>query len=695
MPLGDGPWVVCPYCRSNVPIPASYRELRAAARQASEDLAEAKKEFKRLGKPPGAILGAWGAVARAMGTGVWSTLGFVSRTLSWTWPVAIVLILPLAIFGHQVAPWLGVDPVSRLGAPAFYVFAFAGFMLVVALPAALAATAEERASTRLGLQRMLATAPPGKDGGVSLCRRCGAPLTVRAGALGARCDYCGADNLVQLPAAWLRTETRSVVEDHDAITSAVQSEHTVHRRGIRRLQVTAGALLLGTPLMAVAGWIAEPGAPAWSDSRNAPRAMVWIGHPDHPLHAATPMKLECKQDDGFCAWHFAVALDSGERITLEATNITPDDTVTILDRPRSFTSAAGVNEVAFVAPYTGIFDFNVDIRAELPRTCSFMWALGASPPVLRGLPRTAKWQSVLSGKSIQQVAFSPDDKQLAVATMDRGVIVVNAVTGQRLRTLGPHTSTTSVAWKPDGAALAAGGIDKLVRVYDPKTGQTLQDHLAHDGAVTAVVYSPDGRFLASGSNDGSVQIWNAGNDYERAGYNDKLGVVLSLAFHSSMLVAGTDKGADVLSVPGTMRTSLLKWSYAADSVAFGPRGHILIGDSSGNLVDWPGFPVDCSLGMRWCTLKRLGRRARGISGLAVAPHAALVATASVDGTVTLWPRSGGDTPLTLSHASAGFHSVTFSSDDRRLAAGRDDGRVIVWSLLPGESWIPHRPGPPG
>lgn len=698
VPLGDGAWAVCPYCRNNVPIPASYQTLRAAARQESEDLAEAEKLYERLGKPPGALLGAWAVVARALGSWVSSLLGLFARTLAWTWPLAIVLILPLAVFGHMAAPWLGIDPVSRLGAPAFYVFSFLAFMLVVALPAALAATADERASVRLALQRMLASAPPATQGGVSRCRRCGAPLTVRAGALGARCDYCGTDNLVQLPASWLRTQTRAVVEDHDAITSAIAAERTVHGRGIRRLQVTTAALFVCTPLMAVAGWFAEPDAPSWADSRNPPRAMLWIDHPDQPLLAGTAMKLECGEDDGPCAWHFAMALDSGERLTLEATNAAPTDEVTILDHSRSFRPGAnGDSEVAFVAPYTGLFDIDVDIREQLPRECSFMWALGASPPALRGLPRTDKWRQELSGRAIQDVAFSPDGKRLAVAAMDRGVIIVDAATGARISTLGAHTSATSVAWTPDGSALAAGSVDKLVRVYDAGTGRTLQDNLTHDGVVTAVAYSPDGRFLASGSNDGAVQIWDVQHDYERAGHDDDLQDVLGLAFDSSELAVGTDSGADVLMAPAGARISRLKWKYAGDSVAYDSDGRILVGDAAGGLVDWSGFPTDCvspETAYR-CPTRRLGQCARAISDLAVARRAALVASASVDGTLTLWPLSGEGTPLTLSRAPVGFHSVAFSSDERRLAAGLDNGRVMVWSLAPGESWIPRRARSPG
>jgi hypothetical protein len=60
----------------------------------------------------------------------------------------------------------------------------------------------ERVDARRDLQAALASKPPTTAGGAASCRHCNAPLVVAPGALGARCEHCGADNLVQIPAEW-------------------------------------------------------------------------------------------------------------------------------------------------------------------------------------------------------------------------------------------------------------------------------------------------------------------------------------------------------------------------------------------------------------------------------------------------------------------------------------------------------------
>jgi DNA-directed RNA polymerase subunit RPC12/RpoP len=273
VPLGDGDASDCTHCRTRVEIPASYRELRTTARVAGDDHQEAEQLYRALGTPPNETL-------YRVGGGVRSVVGALSIAGSGfirIWRVALVDIGPslvsgdvdgagLAIFAAiALAPVIvvcgmlyGLDylmmsasPTTNLLAADLVVGAVLYAMIVVA---GLRLLSQERAALRLRLQAELVAQPPPHPGGPALCRACGAALTVATDAVGVRCDYCSADNLVALP-AWLVGQT--VVqggESHGKIQEAIGEVSGERVMSGRR---AVNAALLGLLIFPVVFFCAE------------------------------------------------------------------------------------------------------------------------------------------------------------------------------------------------------------------------------------------------------------------------------------------------------------------------------------------------------------------------------------------------------------------------------------------------------
>ncbi|HUE71084.1 MAG TPA: protein kinase [Pirellulaceae bacterium] len=113
---------------------------------------------------------------------------------------------------------------------------------------------------------------------------------------------------------------------------------------------------------------------------------------------------------------------------------------------------------------------------------------------------------------VYTVAFSPNGRLLASASLDRTLKVWDAANGKVVWTLHGHASSVNaVAFSPDGRRLASGSDDRTIKVWDIATGQellTIAVQSGRPGRVFAVAFSPDNRHIASTGDDGLVRIWD-------------------------------------------------------------------------------------------------------------------------------------------------------------------------------------------
>jgi WD40 repeat protein len=104
------------------------------------------------------------------------------------------------------------------------------------------------------------------------------------------------------------------------------------------------------------------------------------------------------------------------------------------------------------------------------------------------------------------VAFSPDGKYLATATMmGRTARIWEVTTGQELARMNHDEHVSSVAFSPDGKYLVTASGDGTARIWEVTTGQEFA-RMQHEKPLYSVAFGPDGRYLAAAGADGTVGV---------------------------------------------------------------------------------------------------------------------------------------------------------------------------------------------
>jgi WD40 repeat protein len=348
---------------------------------------------------------------------------------------------------------------------------------------------------------------------------------------------------------------------------------------------------------------------------------------------------------------------------------------------------------------------------------------------------TGEGSMVLDGlESVESVAGSADGRWVAAGNWHGTLVVWDAHTGLEVaRHEALRRGADALGFSPDGTHLFSGGRDQQVRIFrfDPAAPEPLREAgmlRGHSHDVVALRFRPDGAQVFTGSSDSTVRVWDLAARQEEWGPRIHGLGSLIFDFNADATEFHT-KGRDTEvtmwggAPPRAMGVHHLPMIPLAIPLRVGD-GSVFVGDRSGGLLRWDLKRKSALWQMRRGSAPLVPEAFSPASGvLAVAEYGGMgrlhlfrppatqpettfedfrgsysaytrMAVLSADGRWLIYP--GPDYSLRVVDVKTGklhgsltgltWHvsALASSPDNRQVAAGSDDGRLMVWDLISGK-----------
>jgi WD40 repeat protein len=360
----------------------------------------------------------------------------------------------------------------------------------------------------------------------------------------------------------------------------------------------------------------------------------------------------------------ALSYEDVERRRAEAAELVSDD---YLDLVHTFRHRGALTAVAFSPDGKLVATASVDKTAQV-------WSVETGKPV--GAP-------LRHGAVVNHVVFSSDGKFIATASMDNTAQIWEAQSGAAYGMPLLHDRPVSyVAFSPDGKLVATASVDKTARVWIVATSKRLGVPLQHGDLVNQVAFSPDGKLVATASVDKTARIWLAGSGSPVGPPLEHSNFVNRVIFSPDgkmLATASWDNTARVWAVnSGTPLIPPLHHAEGVNDIAFSPDGRLLATASLDNTARiWMvsnGRPVGAPL-----------RHDEEVTQVVFSQSGEFVATASADKTARVWEtRRGMPVTTPLRHDDRVSH-LAFSPDAKLLVTASADATARIWRVGNGMS----------
>ncbi len=268
------------------------------------------------------------------------------------------------------------------------------------------------------------------------------------------------------------------------------------------------------------------------------------------------------------------------------------------------------------------------------------------------------------GGKVANAEYSPDGRSLLVVGT-RGAVVLDAATGKPLfEKEASHTPRVinSGRFNADGSLFITAGDDKVAKVWDSKTGQPKGAAFTHKDGVTDAAFSRDGKFVATCSKDRTARYWElaTGKAVTEPMVHDRSVNSIDVSPNGSYLITACDDGTVRVwrASTGQAAAEPLEHKDRVERTRFSADGRLVVSYGRENVAKvWE----TANWKLVTAPLEHKGQ----VYSAVFSRDGAFVATASRDETARIWQISlPGDAPDWLGHLAetvGGFRMVAAES----------------------------------
>ncbi len=278
--------------------------------------------------------------------------------------------------------------------------------------------------------------------------------------------------------------------------------------------------------------------------------------------------------------------------------------------------------------------------------CVQVWAwTTATPEHLARIEATTTWIDRLAWSPTQNLLTYGAGKTVKVWDADRQEVVTSLNF--------THSAPFAITWHPDGQQLAVGGYQG-VKIWTAQHWDDAPYVLTIPSASVAIAWSSDGQYLAVGNLDQTITVldWQPSQDIPETASRP-------LTDSTPWIMRG---------FPGKIRQ--LAWS-ARENRGQSP---LLASASADSLIIWAKH-TDAAIGWEG---QVAGNHRGTIQAIGFQPGTTLLASAGADGWLGLW-YDGTELVQTMAGAHQGFSCLSWHPQGHSLAAGGQQGEVLLWS----------------